>query len=152
MRSTLTSIMGVTLALVSVGSAGTQDQAEESEGDLNWAQVRYVAAAQATDGTWRFDVSVEHNDEGWDHYADAWQVVDPREMQVIAERVLLHPHDNEQPFTRSLSGIQIPVELTTVIVRARCAQHGFGGQTVLIDLTAAGGERYEVRAQVIDQQ
>ncbi len=143
--------MGVTLALVSVGSAGAQDQAEESEDDLNWAQVRYVTAVQATDATWRFDVTVEHNDEGWDHYANAWQVVDPREMQAIGERVLLHPHDNEQPFTRSLSGIRIPVELTTVIVRARCEQHGFGGQTVLIDLTTGGGEHYEVRPQAIDQ-
>ena len=142
--------MVIAIALVSVGYAGAQDQAEESADDLNWAQVRYVEAVQATDGTWRFDVTVEHNDEGWDHYADAWQVVDPREMQVVAERVLLHPHDNEQPFTRSQSGIEIPDELMTVIVRARCTQHGIGGQTVLVDLTADGGEHYEVRAQAID--
>jgi len=146
MRSIPTTMMTIAIALATVGCAGAQDQPQpqQSTDDLNWPQVRYVAAVQASDGTWRFDVTVEHNDEGWDHYADAWQVIDPRDMQIIAERVLAHPHDNEQPFTRSQAGIKIPDELTTVIVRARCTQHGFGGQTVLVDFTAAS-DLYELR-------
>jgi len=28
-------------------------------------------------GTYRFDVSVRHGDEGWKHYADGWDVVAP---------------------------------------------------------------------------
>ena len=143
-------MMTIAIALATVGSVGAQGQGQGQEqvstDDLNWPQVRYVAAVQAADGTWRFDVTVEHNDEGWDHYADAWQVIDPRDMQIIAERVLAHPHDNEQPFTRSQSGIRIPDGLTTVIVRARCTQHGFGEQTVLVDFTAEG-ELYDVRPQ-----
>ena len=46
-------------------------------------------------------------DSGWDHYANRWEVLEP-EGQVIATRTLLHPHVDEQPFTRSLSGIHIP--------------------------------------------
>jgi hypothetical protein len=146
--------MAIVIALTLVSCVAAQDQdrdqAEESTEDLNWAQVRGVVATQSTDGTWRFDVRVEHADEGWDHYADAWQVVDPDEMQVISERILTHPHDNEQPFTRSQSGIRIPDGVTSVLVRARCTVHGFGGKTVLVDLTVAEGEDYEVHAQEID--
>jgi hypothetical protein len=47
------------------------------------------------------------SDAGWEHYADRWQVLDAGGT-VLGERVLLHPHDTEQPFTRSQSGIEIP--------------------------------------------
>ena len=33
------------------------------------------ALTPSDDGTWRIDVTVEHADEGWDHYADAFEVV-----------------------------------------------------------------------------
>ena len=114
--------------------------------DLNYAQVIFVRAAQGRDGRWTFNTTVRHNDEGWDHYADAWQVVDPDD-NLLAERVLAHPHDTEQPFTRSQSNIEIPTELTTVIVRAKCNIHGFGGQEVMVDLTVAEGENFEVIAR-----
>ena len=81
---------------------------------------------------WRFDVTVSHPDTGWDHYADAWAVYAPDGTE-LGVRELLHPHVNEQPFTRSLSGVQIPDDLTEVIVRARDSVHGWGeGVTVSV--------------------
>jgi len=105
--------------------------------------VVFVQARQGDNGLWTFNTTVRHNDEGWDHYADAWQVVDSA-GNVLAERVLLHPHDTEQPFTRSQSNIEIPPELATVTVRAKCNVHGFGGQEVVVDLTTSEGEGFEV--------
>lgn len=99
------------------------------------ADVVGVETAQREDGTWRFDVTVAHADEGWDHYADRWEVVAP-DGTVIATRVLAHPHVDEQPFTRSLSGIEIPEGVTHVIVRAGDSKHGLGGAEMTIDLTA----------------
>jgi len=61
--------------------------AEQSE-DLDYAQVTMVSARQQENGLWRFDVTLRHNDEGWDHYADAWQVVLPEDGEVLGERVL----------------------------------------------------------------
>ena len=142
--------MAIALTLALVGCVAAQDRKEESAEDLNFAQVRHVAALQYPDRRWQFDVTVEHSDEGWDHYADAWQVVNPEDMGVIVERILTHPHDNEQPFTRREIGITIPEGLTGVLVRARCTEHGFGGSAVLVDLTVAEGERFEVHAQEID--
>jgi len=57
--------------------------------------------------TWTVDTTLLHNDTGWDHYADKWRVVDSH-GKLLGERVLFHPHENEQPFTRSESGIEIP--------------------------------------------
>jgi len=90
------------------------------------ADVTAVVAQPTGNGTWRFDVSVQHGDEGWDHYADQWEVLTP-DGTVLGVRVLTHPHVNEQPFTRSLSGVVVPEGLDTVVVRARDSVHGYGG-------------------------
>jgi hypothetical protein len=125
-------------------TGATAGGAQETDEDLNFAQVRYVKARQSGDGSWRFDVTVRHLDEGWEHYCDLWRVVDPETGAVIGERVLLHPHDTEQPFTRSQSGIV--TELDKVLVEAKCNVHGFGGHAVLVDLTGGTkSEEYEVR-------
>lgn len=127
-------------------TANSETQVEDVNADLNYAQVVFVQATQGSNGLWTFNTTVRHNDEGWDHYADAWQVVDST-GNVLAERVLAHPHDTEQPFTRSQSNIEIPPNLTTVTVRAKCNIHGFGGQEVIVDLTAGEGEGFEVIAK-----
>ena len=139
-------VLVAVLALVVAAACTAQSSSPDVRTDLDWAQVRYVVARRSPDGTWRFDVTVEHNDEGWDHYADVWQVVHPETLEVYGERVLLHPHDNEQPFTRSESGIRIPDGRSTVLVRAKCTNHGYEGRAVLVDLTADEGELFEVRS------
>ena len=90
------------------------------------ADVIDVRAAKGSDGAYRFDVTVRHADEGWDHYADAWDVVGP-DGTVLGTRILAHPHDTEQPFTRSLSGVNIPAGVREVTIRARDKVHGYGG-------------------------
>jgi hypothetical protein len=95
-----------------------------------------VAAARATreaSGTWRFEVTVRHADDGWKHFADRWEVLAP-DGKVLATRVLMHPHETEQPFTRSMGGIVIPAGIDHVVVRARDNLHGHGGREVTVTL------------------
>ncbi len=75
----------------------------------------------------RFAVTVQHADNGWEHYADRWDVVAP-DGTVLATRVLAHPHDHEQPFTRSLGKVSVPADVAEVIIRARDSKHGYGGK------------------------
>lgn len=96
------------------------------------ADVLEVRARQSG-GAWSFDVTVRHADTGWDHYADAWRVVGP-DGAVYGTRELLHPHVDEQPFTRSLDGVAIPAEVTEVTVEAHDSQHGWGGAAVTVTL------------------
>ncbi len=110
---------------------------------LEFAQVTGVVATQKSGGSWCFDTSVRHNDQGWKHYADGWEVIDFEGNQ-LGYRRLGHPHDNEQPFTRSQCNIKIPTEITKVIVRAKCNKHGFEGKPIVLDLNTAKGEGYLV--------
>lgn len=91
-----------------------------------------VESRQTGQGVWRFDVTVRHADTGWDHYADLWTIEDP-DGNLLGERVLAHPHVEEQPFTRSLRGVAIPEGLEQVVIRPRDSVHGFG-QPVLHSL------------------
>lgn len=76
---------------------------------------------------WVFHVTLKHNDTGWDHYADAWRVVTTNGKE-IAKRTLYHPHENEQPFTRSLGDVQIPANVNEVFVEAHDKVHGWSKQ------------------------
>ena len=80
-----------------------------------------------------FRVTVTHQDEGWEHYADKWEIVSP-ESKVLGARILLHPHVDEQPFTRALAGVKIPKGIEEVTVRAHDTIHKYGGKTVRIAL------------------
>jgi hypothetical protein len=97
------------------------------------ADVVAVEVAPQSPGVWRFDVTVRHGDTGWDHYADAWEVLSP-DGTVLATRVLLHPHENEQPFTRSLPQVKIPKGVEQVILRAHDSVHGHGGIEMTVRL------------------
>ena len=55
------------------------------------AAVRDATLTPSGDGTWRIEVTVEHADAGWDHYADAWDVL-ATDGTVLGTRTLLHPH------------------------------------------------------------
>lgn len=95
-----------------------------------------VVDATATldaDGTWTFAVTLSSPYDGPDRYADAWRVVAP-DGTVLGERSLLHHHANEQPFTRSLSGVTIGTDVDTVTIEGRDQRYGYGGGTLTIDL------------------
>ena len=79
-------------------------------------------------------VSVSHNDQGWDHYADGWEVMKPGADEILATRILHHPHVDEQPFERSLAGVRIPAGLERVRVRAHDKLHGHGGLEKTVEL------------------
>lgn len=97
------------------------------------ADVVGVKIVKEGTGTYRFDVTVKHGDEGWNHYANRWDVVGP-DGTVLGSRVLAHPHENEQPFTRSLQGVKIPVGIDQVTVRANDSVHETGGAEMTVQV------------------
>lgn len=92
------------------------------------------ARAIPVEGTlWQVEATVRHADEGWDHYANAFEVLDPN-GKILGVRELLHPHVTEQPFTRSLGRVSIPPGTDFIVVRARDSVHEYGGKEFRIDL------------------
>ena len=91
------------------------------------------AAATGSGNTWSFSVTLRHGDTGWDDYADGWRVVleDGTELGL---RTLFHPHVDEQPFTRSLSGVAVPNGVDTVYIEARTLPDGWGKARLAVSL------------------
>lgn len=98
------------------------------------ADVVSVEAAKSNDGSYRFEVTVSHQDEGWKHYVNKWEIVAP-DGTVLGTRVRHHPHVDEQPFTRSLAGVTIPTETPEVSVRAHDSVHEYGGKVFNLKLS-----------------
>ena len=138
---TITSIIILVLLIVFNLSA---EESVDYNPDLNFAQVEFVKAVEGANNSWTFYVTVRHNDEGWNHYANIWEVIDPDSEEAFAERVLAHPHETEQPFVRSQSRIVFSEDQRFVVVRAKCQLHGFEGKTVLVDLESDEGEGFKV--------
>lgn len=108
-------------------------------------EVEVVSTEFARQGdSWHVSTTLRHADSGWDHYADQWRVVDEGGT-VLGQRILYHPHEDEQPFTRSQSGIQIPAHTRIVFVEAHDKVHGWSKQRVRVDLTRKSGDRFKVR-------
>lgn len=97
------------------------------------ANVVGVKISKESAGSYRFDVTVRHDDKGWDHFANKWDVVAP-DGSVLGTRELAHPHEDEQPFTRSLSGVRIPDGVEKVTLRAHDSVDKYGGVEMVVDV------------------
>ena len=100
---------------------------------ISWAgetDVVDVKIERSSGNKYRINATLKHADTGWDHYANAWDVLDEN-GKVLGTRVLHHPHVDEQPFTRSLSLI-IPASVNAVTIRAHDSVHETGGKTMTV--------------------
>lgn len=73
--------------------------------------------------SYRVDVTLLHEDTGWDHYADGWKILDENKI-LIGTRTLHHPHESEQPFTRSLYSVNIKAGSRFIYIQAHDKVHG----------------------------
>jgi hypothetical protein len=119
-----TIVCGIALVCGTLVASG----AWAGEADVVAVKVRRSAAGQ-----YDFDVTVSSVDKGWDYYADAFEILAP-DGTVLGRRVLLHPHETEQPFTRELYGVKIPPGIDRVTVRARHKPRGYDGKTFSVML------------------
>ena len=106
--------------------------------------VDFVRAEQASDGTWSFAVTLSHPDTGWADYVDGWHV-ETADGAILGTRILLHPHVDEQPFTRSLSGVTLDEGVDEIFIRPHDLISGYGVDPLRVPLAEPGsGGRYEV--------
>ena len=98
-------------------------------------EANVIAAKLSRTGirVYKVDVTIRHGDEGWQHYVDKFDVIAPN-GHVLGTRILYHPHVDEQPFTRSLTGLHIPGGIERVTIRAHDKVHGYGGRTVKLEV------------------
>ena len=127
------------------GSGGADDSDPDSgppsADDLDLREANVVDVAfQRTDDRYAFDVTLRHDDDGEEGYADWWQV-ERLDGTRLGRRDLLHAH-SEQPFTRSET-VEVPDGVTCVVVRGHDRTHGYGGVAAVVDLDAEAVRRVD---------
>lgn len=103
----------------------------DATGEQRFPNIVGAELTPRPDGSFDIAVTVSSPYDSPERYADAWRVLAPDGTQ-LAERVLLHDHANEQPFTRSLSGVEIPPDIREVTIEGRDKTYGYGGETVTV--------------------
>lgn len=121
------------LALAVTVACGAEGITEANLNDGSFPDVVGVEVRTVADGTYTFDVTISSPYDTPERYADAWRVRSP-DGTVFGIRELFHDHANEQPFTRSLTGVEIPPGVETVVVEGRDRANGWGGTTMTVDL------------------
>lgn len=80
-----------------------------------------------------FAVTISSPYDSPERYADGWRIAGP-DGTVYGEHTLAHDHADEQPFTRTQTGVRIPATVREVTVEGRDTQYGYGGATVTVSL------------------
>ncbi len=111
-------------------------------------EVKILAAEFNSNGNnhWSVNVTLKHADTGWAHYADNWRIIDDK-GNVLGDRVLYHPHVDEQPFTRGLSDVKIPEAVTILYIEAHDKVHGWASGQMKVDLKKAIDGRLKIEGE-----
>ena len=131
MKKILTGLLMLVSLILSTGSLAN---------DVEIVEVMIEPSAHR----WTFHVTLKHEDTGWKHYADGWRIVD-EEGNELGFRKLWHPHENEQPFTRTLASVLVPKEKNIIYIEAHDKVHGWSKQRVRINMKENKGPRYQIR-------
>lgn len=119
------SMVWIALALLSAVSMGADIQ--------RFPDVLDVTISQ-TGTEWRVSATISSPYDTPERYADGFRILTP-DGEELGVRTLWHDHASEQPFTRSLTGVEIPNGIDTVIIQGRDQQYGWGGQAVRVRLS-----------------
>jgi hypothetical protein len=125
-------------ALALVGTLAIAQPAAKPKQKINLAQqhpdVTDVKVRLARDGKqFDFDVTLSSPYDTRERYADAFRVSNGKGLN-FGERILLHDHQDEQPFTRDLYEVDIPAGVKEVVVQGRDRKFGYGGKTRTVKL------------------
>jgi hypothetical protein len=88
------------------------------------ADIKSVSVT-GSDGNYTFSVEIKSDDTGWNQYADGWEILNAQ-GDLVYQRVLGHPHVNEQPFTRSGGPVNIG-KSDKIYIRAHLKNKGYVG-------------------------
>lgn len=98
------------------------------------ADVVSARAVQTADDTRNFEATLRCDDRGFDYFCDRFEILSPNGA-VLAVRVLDHPHVDEQPFTRELTGVRIHTGLArSILIRAHHNVRGYSGEALKLPL------------------
>ena len=111
-------------------SSTQQSQGESSHRFPDVTKVEVTGSADSRD----FAATISSPYDTPERYADGIRVRSADRDTVYAMTELGHDHASEQPFTRSVTGVEIPEDVDSVVVEGRDQDNGWGGRTVRVEL------------------
>lgn len=97
---------------------------------------KVVAAKAEREGNrWMIEVTLQHEDTGWDHFATGFEVQGPDGSR-LGYLELTHPNVGTPTVEAELTGLNIPADVTYVLIRTRCSLVGWAAEPVRLDLPA----------------
>jgi hypothetical protein len=122
------------------GDGGTVNGPTTSTDDLDLreANVTDVALESQSGGDVRFSVTLIHDDDGEDGYAN-WWAAETLDGEELGRRELSHAHGTRE-FTRSET-VSVPGGVECVVVRGHDQTHEYGGQAAVVSM-ASGATRF----------
>lgn len=122
-------LIASTLILGTLGMFGTAGPAHAADEELRIADVQIKRDSPEQPGIFQIKVTIEHEDDGWDDYVEAWEVFGP-DGQILGVRPFFEPAFDKPQTVSALAGVVIPAEVKTVTIRARTYPDGFEGEPV----------------------
>ena len=126
------SLFALALLCTALGVGCGDDAGPESE-QTQFPDVIGATATMADDGSWSVSATISSPYETADRYADAWRILGP-DGEALGVRELLHDHAGEQPFTRTLAGVEIEDRVESVVIEGRDLLSGWGGASFVLAL------------------
>ncbi len=114
-------------------TTGSSDVPDVAVVDDRYPDVIGVELRHVGDRVYDVAVTISSPYDSPARYADGWRVLDPT-GNVLGTHTLLHDHANEQPFTRTQRGLEIPAGISEVSVEGRDQANGFGGGTITLEV------------------
>lgn len=114
-------------------SASVSADIEPDTEDADYPDVLAAVLAGDSDGGWSLDVTLSSEYDSPERYADGWRVLDA-DGEVLGEHTLTHDHADEQPVTRTQTGLEIPDGVDVVTVEGRDSENGYGGARLKVEV------------------
>ncbi|MBA2441420.1 MAG: hypothetical protein H0V53_03305 [Rubrobacter sp.] len=121
------------LALAACGGQppeGASENGEDGAEEQAHPDVEEAELERSGEG-WSLSVTISSPYDSPERYADGWRVLSP-DGEILGEHELGHDHANEQPFTRTQTGLEIPEGVEEITVEGRDLENGYGGETVTV--------------------
>lgn len=113
--------------------AGSSTPAVPDMPNADHPDVLAASLQRDDDESWTLKVTLSSAYDSPERYADGWRVMD-EDGEVLGQHTLTHDHADEQPVTRTQSGLQIPDGVDEVTVQGRDTENGYGGTTLAIQV------------------
>lgn len=78
-------------------------------------------------------VTIQHDDSGWDHFADGFEVQAPDGTR-LGYRELTRPNVGQRTQDVDMTGLKLPEGIGYVLIRTRCSLVGWAAEPVRLDL------------------